>query len=186
MGGTNCTRGWTFAGIFFSDSQNYEILWLLWDIHFLNTGSNFTRYLIKWIFGDFFLLRVPPVVSPQLLIEIRFGAPGGRNLPIPITLWAWPDYAWHNGTVGITGVGIVGVGIAGASHGPQRSCIRLQHTCFGQGCPFSDVLQHIRAHRLTATYHNEGVYRHNGVLCDNIRPPWTTCSESGIQCTFLT
>jgi len=42
-----CTRGWNFAGIFFSDSQSYEILWVRWDIYFLNIGSDFTRYLIK-------------------------------------------------------------------------------------------------------------------------------------------
>ena len=29
---------------------------------------------------------------------------------------------------------------------PQRSCIRLQRTCFGQGSQFWDVLRHIRAY----------------------------------------
>jgi len=36
-------------------------------------------------------------------------------------------------------------------------------TCFGQGCPFWDVLRHIRARRLTATDRNEGVYCHNDI-----------------------
>jgi len=33
-------------------------------------------------------------------------------------------------------------------NGPQRSCIRLQRTCFGHGCPFWDVLRHMWARRL--------------------------------------
>jgi len=36
-------------------------------------------------------------------------------------------------------------------------------TCFGQGCPFWDVLRHIRAHRLTTMDCNEGVYCHNDI-----------------------
>jgi len=36
--------------------------------------------------------------------------------------------AWHNGTVGITGVGLAGVGIAGASRGNQGSHVRHRTT----------------------------------------------------------
>ena len=36
-------------------------------------------------------------------------------------------------------------------------------SCFGQGCPFWDVLGHIRAHRLTTMDCNEGVYCHNDI-----------------------
>jgi len=63
MGGLTVRMGLELCRyLFFWLCQNYEILWLCWDICFLNSGSIFTSTSYKMIFWRFFTTCIPPVV----------------------------------------------------------------------------------------------------------------------------
>jgi len=64
--------------------------------------------------------------------------------------WVDPTHGWTRPTTMSVGMTNYRNRPEWSHNGAQRSCIR-QRTCFGQGCPFWDILRHIRALTLTLT-----------------------------------